>query len=109
MNSSGTGFSSGRFSVLGYSGGDGSIETPYVLSIPNDLVSFSNNIDSLMDQDAYFKLSNDIDMTGVNWTYGIGKISTRIFKGTLDGNGYKISNLTGSPTNQAVYGLFELS
>ena len=35
-------------------------------------------------------LANDIDMTGKNWT-GI-----KNFQGTFDGNGYTISNLTGS-------------
>lgn len=35
-------------------------------------------------------MTGDVDMSGVNWT-GI-----KDFKGTFDGNGYKISNLTGT-------------
>ena len=51
-----------------------------------------------------FILANDINMSGITWT-GIGNLSTnptptttsnKIFKGTFDGNGYVISNLTGS-------------
>lgn len=61
--------------------GDGTKESPYIIKNEKELNSLSEY------PDAYFKLGNDIIMN--KGTY----YSVRNFKGTLDGNGYKISNI----------------
>ncbi len=51
----------------------------------------SGNVDVLQTAtDGIYTLTEDIDLSGVTWT------PSETFTGTLDGNGYKISNLSGS-------------
>ncbi len=67
------------------------------------LQSIVNNNNTL--EGVTFVLSNNIDMSSVTNWQGIGCVLStydeRFFRGTFDGNGYVISNLTGSQ------GLFE--
>ena len=79
-----------------YSGGAGTSLSPYLISTPADLVELQN---TFADFAKYFKMTNNIDMTGVTF-YGIGNGSTsdnlqdRSFMGTFDGNNFEIQNLT---------------
>ena len=65
-----------------YSGGDGSVESPYQIASAGDMAMIAR------DTAAHYEIVNDIDMK----EYGAwSPIST--FTGTLDGKGHKISNL----------------
>ncbi len=49
----------------GPEGGDGSPEYPYVLATPEDMAKMSEKLSA--EEKVYFRMSNDIDMTGINW------------------------------------------
>lgn len=67
--------------------GGGTLSDPYIIKTPEDLDSVRNNLT------AHYRLGNDIDLIDyVNWN-PIG-VTTDKFFGSLDGDGYKISNLT---------------
>jgi len=84
-----------------YSGGQGTLQLPYVLSSPEDLIQLGM---SSGDYDKHFVLMADIDLAGL--TFGQALIaptnapsvssldSDGAFTGTIDGNGHVISNLT---------------
>jgi hypothetical protein len=58
-----------------------------------DLLDFANRIDAGWNySSAFVRLGADIDMAGLPWS-GIGTAQNP-FRGTFDGNGYRISNLT---------------
>ncbi len=107
---------------------DGSKEHPYLIETSDDLINLSDRMNHLDEETedpniykANFKLVNDIDMSGINFT-PIGKEVTIVtengeevisgFMGTFDGNGHSIKNLTVSVnmrTNKTYYaGLFGL-
>jgi len=67
--------------------GAGTQSNPYLVSTPQDLDLIRNNLS------AYYKLTNDIDMSTFGNFLTIGRISP-YFSGTIDGNGCKISNLS---------------
>lgn len=54
------------------------------ISSPEDLLNISSSPD---DNDRYYQLTCDIDMSGISWT------PIPDFRGVLDGNGYTISNI----------------
>lgn len=85
-----------------FSGGDGTQESPYLISNVSDLRDMATYVMSSTNQ--YYRLVNDINMQGQVFT-PIGTTSTRAFRGHFDGNGNTISNLSISGTNQ-YYGLF---
>ncbi|MBQ8689740.1 MAG: hypothetical protein IJ515_05195 [Clostridia bacterium] len=68
------------------------------LAIPT--ISTADELKKLSGSNQTFVLANDIDLTGVEWAPITG------FKGTLDGKGHKISNLTVSGSN-GNFGLFD--
>ena len=74
-----------------FAGGDGSVENPYQIATAAQLNAVRNHMDS------HFVLINDIDLSKYNWE-PIGGIvdkneESQIFRGTLDGKGYKIQNM----------------
>ncbi len=88
-----------------YSGGSGTADDPYLLSTPEDLVALSEaiaNDDGSLDaadtcglgmyHGYYFELTQDIDMTGIDWT-------PMSFCGNLDGKGFAIKNLDTTATD----------
>lgn len=86
--------------------GDGSSwDKAILITTPEELNRVRNALDK------YYKLANDIDLSGyANWS-PIGGVlwASGWFKGGLDGNGYKITNLTIHRTadrNQPYTGLF---
>lgn len=108
---------------------DGSKDYPYLIDNANDLVTFADRINHMDEETenpdyykSYFRLTSDIDMTGVKFT-PIGKkiqIANQNeeyiihgFMGSFDGNGHKIKNLEVSvnmKTNKEYYaGLFALT
>lgn len=58
---------------------------PFLISTPTDLQAINNKLS------AYYELTNDIDMTGFNFT-PIGRVYP-FFQGHLDGKGFVVSNL----------------
>ncbi|MBE6648954.1 MAG: hypothetical protein E7614_05485 [Ruminococcaceae bacterium] len=81
--------------------GEGTKESPYIISTPEDLKKVADIINGTMDassyhfvteyNSAYFVLNEDLDMNGINWE-GIGTSGTH-FQGNFNGNGHTISNL----------------
>ena len=81
-----------------WANGNGTLANPFQIHTAKDLAiiaykvtlkSSAENLDGL-----HFKLMANIDLTGKNWT-PIGNASTaRNFMGRLNGNGFKIQNLT---------------
>lgn len=79
-------------------GGDGTQASPYMLNDKADMQAISAKL--VADQTVYFRLGNDIDMSGVDWT----PVNTDpAFTGKIDfdGAGHTISNLT---INEKEYG-----
>ena len=96
--------------------GDGSAEKPYILSTPEDLISFSDRVNNPFEEGnetyykSYFRLGADIDMEGYVYTPA-GRtvtnepdedeeaetaevVTVNGFMGNFDGNGHTIKNLT---------------
>ncbi len=96
-------------SAAAFSGGNGTSSNPYRISTAADLSAIAQQVNSSGTEhykDVYFKLSNNIDLGGKEWT-PIGKNdSTYWFEGNFDGNGKTISNLTINKTNDRYIGLF---
>ena len=78
--------------------GAGTKENPYIIQTPQDLQAIQNNFS------AYYELANDIEMT----RYTFLPIGNNInkFTGTLDGKGYKITNLIINQPTTDFIGLF---
>ena len=87
-------------SAAAAAGGSGIAGDPYLIETPAELQAMNNDLD------AYYSLQNDIDLTGITWT-PVGN-ETSPFTGSLEGNGYTISDL--SMINQVGidrFGLFD--
>lgn len=88
--------------------GDGSEENPYLVESAAHLKDVRNKITE-NGGDVYFRQTADIALNTAadgesNWV-PIGNASTR-FKGTYDGGGFKISNLTIADSSERYTGLF---
>jgi uncharacterized repeat protein (TIGR02543 family)/LPXTG-motif cell wall-anchored protein len=79
------------YSPPSYSGGDGSIDNPFVISSKTELLSFMNDV-SNPGRSAHYRLAANIDLSGESWI-PIGDM-TIPFSGTFNGDEYTISNLT---------------
>lgn len=77
--------------------GSGTEADPYIITTPAQLQSIQDDLT------AYYKLGNDIDLSGVSWTPIAGQTSGYTFiagfSGTLDGDGYTLSGLYVENTN----------
>lgn len=73
-----------------FAGGSGTASDPYLISNETQLLAVNNNLT------AHYRLTNDIALSNYEWIpiggYFNGSESD-VFNGTLDGNGYSISNL----------------
>ncbi len=73
-----------------FSGGEGTINNPYLISSADDLIELSAAmIDGGNARDGYFKLIADIDLGETEWK-PIGNLEVG-FSGVFDGNGRKIT------------------
>ncbi|MDR1762633.1 MAG: hypothetical protein LBR64_01575 [Dysgonamonadaceae bacterium] len=79
-------------SVFAQSGGSGTSDNPYLIKTTDDLKAISGYGAQV---GVYFKLANDIDMSGLNWQ-GICTTRAGAFMGVFDGDGHTISGLTYS-------------
>ena len=66
--------------------GSGTEVDPYLVSSSADIIKIHDDLDG------YYKLTADIDMTGIEFE-PIGNENEGAFTGTIDGNGHTISNL----------------
>ena len=76
--------------------GSGTEADPYIITTPAQLQEMATDLDG------YYKLGNDIDLSGFSWT-PVGS-SSAPFRGVLDGDGYTISNL--NLINNVISGIF---
>ena len=84
-----------------FSGGEGTEESPYILSTKEDLLALSG--DSSLWGKSY-RLSTNIDLENTSWS-PIGG-SDNLFSGTFDGNHCTISNVKVTTPRDKAIGLF---
>ena len=94
--------------------GEGTVDSPYTLSSVPELVYLAEQVNQGKDkgyEGKYFKLTDDVDLTGVEWT-PIGYTqsgavaSGKPFRGTFDGNNKTISNLSVSTEEENLFAGF---
>ena len=80
--------------------GEGTEANPYLINDVDDLVWLQEKVDELAQDGStqfagkYFKLTNDIDLSGINWKpIGTMNGDHGSFKGVFDGGDHTISNL----------------
>jgi hypothetical protein len=96
-----------------FNGGSGTQADPYRISTPEQLQNL-NKCFGISNQDKYFVLVNDVDLTsylsgegnndGDGWK-PIGD-ALKVFYGNFDGNGYKVSGLWINRPDESQVGLF---
>ena len=79
-------------------GGAGTAASPYIIQTPAELQSMANDLS------AHYALGNNIDMSGYTYT-PVGTTAAPFF-GSLDGQGYTISNLNINLPSTQYVGLF---
>lgn len=89
-----------------FSGGKGTASEPYLISTAQQL----RNIESVS-MVSYYKMLNDINISGQQWNSLGGFYKQKKFYGVLDGDGYAISGLTRTTDiqeqdNRIYFGLF---
>ena len=100
--------------ATGFDGGDGSEEDPYIIATSAQLAYLQRQVYAYGYVDIYegehFVLTRNLDLNNVPWT-PIGQQKSS-FKGSIDGQGHTISNLTVSDASvnpegdQLALGLF---
>ena len=104
MMSSSVFFLTGEAASFG--GGKGTKSSPYLIKTATHL----KNIGTIYTSNVYFKLSNNINLSGYTsgkgWTPISATKGSYVFRGTLDGNGKVISNLMVNRPNEFSAGLF---
>ena len=93
-----------------FGGGTGTSGDPYQISTATHLATIATNVNApagaLTYSDVYFKLMNDISLSGYsNWN-PIGNSSYRSFMGIFDGDNKKITGLTIASGSSDYRGLF---
>ena len=79
--------------------GSGTASDPYIVNSADELKQVNLKLDKV------YKLNADIDLTNESKYYMVGSLLNP-FKGTFDGNGHKISNLTLTNKNVNYAGIF---
>jgi len=77
--------------MMAFSGGSGTQADPYLISDETDWVTFRDSVHSShrWSINKYFELSDDIDLTSLNFV--VGPMPATAFYGNLNGNGFKLS------------------
>ncbi len=101
--------------ATGFGGGSGSEADPYLIYTAEELAYLAQSVNAGTTYSGkYFKLMNDIDLKGLEWTpIGVGtsndeNYTTNSFHGAFDGNHFQISNLkidTKSYWNAGLFGV----
>lgn len=85
--------------------GNGTAASPYLIKTAHDLLALSEASQKNSFPQRYFRLENDIDMSGVNGFLPIG-CRKAAFNGNFNGNGHTISNLSINGVGYHFQGLF---
>jgi len=86
---------------LGFSGGDGTQEDPYLVSTAQELANIGSSLELMS---GHFKLVADINMAGTEfWPIGGERYP---FTGVFDGDGWTISNVTFTTKDRNEVGFF---
>lgn len=80
----------------------GTQSDPYLIQTPANLTCLNNNSSYYWGGGKYFRQTANLDMTGANWTSGIGN-STTEFTGHYDGGNYSVDNLSITATHSSSY------
>ena len=98
-----------------FSGGEGTEESPYLISSKEDLLELTGIVDKDSTDFAgkYFLMTNSIDLKSVskftpigNQLRGAGVENMRFFKGYFDGGGYTVTGLNENYDTSLSVGLF---
>ena len=99
-------FSNGIVAAVGYGGGDGSKESPYLIADARQLKRLADEVNN--NRQTYtgtcFKLMADIEVTASEWI-PIGQNLTVSFHGNFDGNGHTVKGALKSD-NFRYFGFF---
>lgn len=83
-----------------YSGGKGTEEEPYLISMATDMADLSEAVnDKYTYEGKFFKMTDDIDLseienlTPIGNNFGAAGATIKTFCGTFDGNGHTLTNL----------------
>ncbi|MGM9637742.1 MAG: CotH kinase family protein [Eubacteriales bacterium] len=76
-------------SIPAFSGGSGTVDSPYLIANAQDFVSFTQMLYATDFDGTYFLQTADLDLSSVNGYKGIGSSAT--FAGVYDGGGYAIT------------------
>ncbi len=97
------------YGVPGFSGA-GTLADPYQITTAAELATLATNVNAgTTYTGVYFKMTNDISLTGyANWD-PIGNSSTKYFMGVFDGNNKMITGLTitGTSTYRGLFGYIQ--
>lgn len=86
-----------------FAGGAGTVSDPYLIATPAHMLAM-HDVDAAIT--VYYKMTADVDMTGVNWTpLNIATGNPRVVH--FDGNGHLIKNLTvnGTASYMSLFGV----
>ena len=99
--------------LMGILEGEGTKESPYLISDAETLEYFADSINSGVDTYAHYKLTADIDLGGAEWTpvgFATGTTSNtdyaQAFCGVFDGDGHTVSNFTITRDDTPYIGFF---
>ncbi len=89
--------------------GQGTEESPYLISTAADLAYLANKVNTQTEAPAYeyYQLTDNINMAYAEWLpIGVYSNTNQYFHGSFDGNGYTISDFYITKANQGYVGLF---
>lgn len=91
---------------LSFSGGAGTSGSPYLIATKEDLKELATvvNSDILDTSGKCFKVTDNIDCSGLTGFRPIGWNADHLFKGAFDGNGQTISNLQANNDYAGLFG-----
>lgn len=91
---------------LSFSGGAGTSGSPYLITTKEDLNELATvvNSDILDTSGKFFKVTDNIDCSGLTGFRPIGWNADHFFKGTFDGNSQTISNLQANNDYAGLFG-----
>ena len=96
----------GSTRVLAWTG-SGTIGAPYQITTPAELATLATNVNAGTAYGGiYFKLMNDLSLSGYPDWNPIGNGLSQFFKGVFDGNYKKITSLSINNVTRTYYGLF---
>lgn len=84
--------------------GSGTALSPYLIGTAADIAELATLINAGTGIDKYYKMTADIDLTGVDWVPIGDNTTTHSFDGDFNGDGHKITNLTCAQENAGLFG-----